>query len=322
MLNHNIFIVSEFILMLVFVGALESHTGLDLTQNGGFNTFKFGAKPSDKKCHDFCSLMSGLCRNGGSCVLDENTCVASCVCAPGWVGRWCREEASVADQDTTDNFTVTIGPSLETVDPTKIKGDMEKSDKASDDVIGLLTRTFVNKTKLFEIHTSKMIEQEKEMAITGELIKDTKVNVSKEMGTVITMRPKSDDVSDCLNTCNDGDCIAKNGEYICTRRIDVSKLKGPKTCQPGFVCQHGVCDMNTKDKGLKCICEPSYIGTFCEMKCPFDCGEHGVCDYHVDDNQLKCFCQWNYTGLNCTELIPLPPGLLTICYCSTFSYHL
>lgn len=315
MSKKSYFLVTDFVWLFVTVTAIERHSGVDLDSSGSFTTFKFGVKPSDKKCHDFCALMSELCRNGGSCVMDDDTCIATCICAPGWAGRWCRDDVSLLEPEKSDNTTESTGPSLATLDFSKIGNDIkDNGDSVTDDVMKMVSNVRVNKTSPFEIRTSKMIGVHRDVNISMETSGDSKFDIGSS-----DKKPNLSDVSNCLETCTDGDCIAKDEQYVCTRRIDVSKLKGPKTCQPGFVCQHGVCDMEAKDKGLKCICEPNYIGTFCEMKCPFDCGDHGVCDFHVDDNQMKCFCQWNYTGLNCSELIPLPPGLYIHVACSCYN---
>ena len=301
----------EFLLLILALCAMECDAGFDLRHPGRLETSQFGVKPADKKCHNFCSLMSELCRNGGSCVMDEDTCIASCICVPGWSGRWCRDEIPMVTSRPgselqaldDDNNTVTVLPraSSNDLDPTGTKsGDVKDSD----------TSIQTNETKSFQIHTEKMTEPEEMVIDSNKGMDDNISNVLHDVDAA-NVDLTSNDVTECLKTCLDGDCIDKDGQYICTRRIEISQLKGPKECQPGFVCQHGVCDMESLDKGLKCICEPNYIGTFCEMECPFDCGDNGVCDYHVDDNQLKCFCQWNYTGLNCTELIPLPPGRLS-----------
>ena len=307
----------EFLWLFIAVTALESDVGFDLRNSGRLETFQFGMKPADKKCHNFCSLMSELCRNGGSCVMNDDTCIASCVCAPGWSGRWCRDEVSMITpgprselmNDSNQTATVVPRPSLGSVDLTDLRNGVKDNDDRVSNITGMASNIRANGTKPFEIRTEKIIEPESAINDFDELREDSKFNTAKNIDAG-SAKQTSNDVSKCLNSCTDGDCIAKDGQYICTRRIDVSKLKGPKECQPGFVCKYGVCDMDARDKGLKCLCEPNYIGTFCEMKCPFDCGDHGVCDYHVDDNELKCFCQWNYTGLNCTELIPLPPGRL------------
>ena len=305
--------VLECVWIFVAMFSLSSEAGAIMDNKGRATTFKFGMKPADKKCHDFCALMSELCRNGGSCVMDDDTCIATCLCAPGWAGRWCRDEVTMPDENINNDTT-------DAPDPTPIIPDLKSTinddikpiaDTNTDDAIRLISKIPTNETKPFEIRTAKIIEAGMSSNISrhessysdGKLSGDRNVNSEKE-NKLSTLTG----VSKCLQTCAGGDCIAKNGDYICTRRRELTGLKGPKTCQPGFVCQHGVCDTESQDNGLKCICEPNYIGTFCDMKCPFDCGDHGVCDFHVDDGQMKCFCQWNYTGLNCTELIPLPPG--------------
>ena len=307
------FFAVDFIGMLLVVVALESDSGVNIDGAESFTTFKFGLKPSDKKCHNFCSLMSELCRNGGSCVMDDDTCIATCVCASGWAGRWCRDEETLSEKTRVDNATKVTGPALITLDLNKIRNDIKgTAGSVTDDVMRVISKVRANNTKPFEFKTAKMINTGKVMNASSVKDISPKVKFSDDdtdTGVKETTFSSLTGVSKCLKTCAGGDCIAKDGQYVCTRRRDVTNMKGPKTCQPGFVCQNGVCDMETKDNGLKCICEPNYIGTFCDMKCPFDCGDHGVCDYHVDDNQMKCFCQWNYTGLNCTELIPLPPGL-------------
>ena len=297
----------EYLILVLAMNVVKSNAGFDLRNPGQrLETSHFGVKPADKKCHDFCALMSELCRNGGSCIMDDDTCIASCVCAPGWSGRWCRDEVPVdgvnsefppqALEDDKRKTEAEIRSSLDGLEQNNTRSVVKDSEPSTE----------TNETKVFQIHA----KPEEVINVLNKSMDDTKFNVSNGLdgGNVGSA---SRDVTECLKTCIDGDCIDKDGQYICTRRIELSQLKGPKECQPGFICQHGVCDVESLEKGLKCICEPNFIGTFCEMECPFDCGDYGVCDYHVDDHQLKCFCQWNYTGLNCTELIPLPPGRLS-----------
>ncbi|ESP05292.1 hypothetical protein LOTGIDRAFT_152123 [Lottia gigantea] len=70
-----------------------------------------------------------------------------------------------------------------------------------------------------------------------------------------------------------------------------------RICVPGFVCRHGHC---VKSDFLECICDPGWIGTFCEKHCPVDCGQHGKCMMY--NEKPTCVCDWRYTGSFCDKI--------------------
>lgn len=270
-----------------------------------------------RKCHDFCSMMPDLCRNGGTCVIDEGTCVGSCICAQGWAGKWCKEPL----------FPILLDSSRDTVNETEMGSEGQRETPKSPTLSALPDGLFGDLGNiLFPTGPSAPVSLP-----TGPSVLDKGHSESPTRQSVTPFTNTSSSENDsqlresCLTTCNNGNCINVDGVYKCKFRMDASVLAAPKVCGPGFECMHGVCDMEAlQSNSYRCICEESYVGQFCSSKCPLECGEHGHCDIHVADNTYKCYCQWNYTGLNCSEQIPDDPGrphdqyTLNVCY---FSPH-
>ncbi|XP_045157464.2 uncharacterized protein LOC123523822 [Mercenaria mercenaria] len=257
-----------------------------------------------RKCHDFCSMIPELCRNGGTCVTDENTCIGKCICAPGWTGQWCRDPFIIPDfrEDLIKENDVTTASDLndivESPPSAKVARAMESTslvDELRDGILKELRGRFFTLRPLFSSTSTPS-----KRAIVGS---SAAANESIDPDDDLAMRKT------CEKNCVKGDCIKINAIYKCKLRVNATDKSIPKVCGPGFECDHGVCDLEAlKTNSYNCICESNYVGQFCTLKCPYDCGEHGHCDIHVADNTYKCFCQWNYTGLNCSELVPEDPG--------------
>lgn len=252
-----------------------------------------------RKCHDFCSMMPDLCGNGGTCVINEISCVGSCQCAAGWTGKWCREP---------------VRPALGWAQDDKVDGNDTDPGSSRVSAQGATIPDGVFS------HLGDIV-----LPPTRPLLPTFGTNGSQEVVATSSAAPQQDTSTsdqerdrrlrtECLNQCTNGNCInSEDGGFRCKQRIAASDLHGPKVCGPGFECVHGVCDTEAlENNSYRCICEDSYVGQFCTAKCPLECGEHGHCDIHVADSTYKCYCQWNYTGLNCSELIPEDPGRLLI----------
>ena len=256
-----------------------------------------------RKCHDFCAMIPELCRNGGTCVTDENTCIGKCVCAPGWTGQWCREPYIIPDypEDLVKENEVTTASELHDSEPNPksvkhahVIKNSRIVDELRNGVNGILKELRGSFFTLKPMFSTTIPPMKRAVADSSEI---------NDPDDDRTLRKR------CEQTCIKGDCIKINGVYKCKPRVNITDTSIPKECGPGFECKHGVCDMEAlKTNSYKCICENNYVGQFCSLKCPYDCGEFGRCDIHVADNTYKCFCQWNYTGLNCSELVPEDPG--------------
>lgn len=251
-----------------------------------------------RKCHDFCAIFPEICRNGGTCVTNENTCIGSCLCAPGWTGQWCKDPVIKPDYNEDmimENDISTTGDATDVIEgapSSDILPDRSATsfDELRNEILQELRGKFFTLKPLFS--TVPPLRRK-------ESIGPLAMNESQDGEDDRTLRKK------CENSCVNGECIKINGPYKCKQRVNVTANDIPKVCGPGFECIHGVCDLEElKKNSYNCICESNYVGQFCTVKCPFDCGEHGYCDIDREDNSYKCFCQWNYTGLNCSELVP------------------
>lgn len=266
-----------------------------------FQTVSFAHQArGGRKCHDFCAMIQEMCRNGGTCVTDENTCIGRCVCAPGWTGQWCRDPFIPDETHKLQHEQdVNTEHELNEVFDSKIE-TTSAIDGAGQDILkelrgGVLTLkpTASSANSLYlalpttespDLSNSKHAEDDREVR------------------------------EECEKECLNGNCIKINGVHKCKHRVNSTDQSVAKVCGPGFECDHGVCDIEAlESNSYNCICEHNYVGQFCTLKCPYDCGEHGYCDVHVTDNTYRCFCQWNYTGLNCSELVPEDPGKCFIC---------
>ncbi|XP_070195602.1 uncharacterized protein [Littorina saxatilis] len=69
-----------------------------------------------------------------------------------------------------------------------------------------------------------------------------------------------------------------------------------RECVVGFVCKHGRC---TDGSGIKCDCDPGYLGVFCHVECTLQC-VHGNCSVQ-NNGTAVCNCDVKYTGFNCSE---------------------
>lgn len=255
-----------------------------------FQTVGFDHQPrGGRKCHDFCAMIQEMCRNGGTCVTDENTCIGKCVCAPGWAGQWCRDPFIPDDMQTFEQ--------VKDVN-TEHDNEMETTsvvDEIRDDILRDLRG---------DVFTLKQTsDSTNSLHLSHPTTESLELSTSKHADDDRAVR------EECEKECFNGDCIKINGVHKCKHRVNSTDQSVAKVCGPGFECDHGVCDLEAlESNSYNCICENNYVGQFCTLKCPYDCGEHGYCDVHVADNTYKCFCQWNYTGLNCSELVPEDPG--------------
>lgn len=255
-----------------------------------------------RKCHDFCAMIPELCRNGGTCVTDEHTCMGKCLCAPGWKGQWCRDpdltrdsnddiviESDVTTASDVNDLTEKSTASEQLMEPASFV------EKLRNDILKELRGTFLTQKPSLSSSTSSTPHRRARIGMLA--LNETD---GADDDTVLRRH--------CEKNCIKGDCIKINDIYKCKHRVTVTDKNVPKVCGPGFTCDHGVCDVEALERNsYNCICERNYVGQFCTLKCPYDCGEHGYCDIHVADNTYKCFCQWNYTGLNCSELVPEEP---------------
>lgn len=292
--NADKFNMISYSILFLVVCSLSHTQGIQSRSKRSFHSVNFRIPDrAGRKCHDYCSMMPNLCKNGGTCIINEKTCMGSCRCVPGWTGKWCRDAVVLDDPDIYSDHTVAAVTN---------SGQLANSGVASEQsgilssfgglVLDLPTRPTLG--ELGQNGTSKG-------ATTGFLASVNDSTSDQENEKALR--------DACLNQCSNKNCINVDGVYKCIHRVDVSSIMAPRVCGPGFECMHGVCDMEALEtNSYRCICEESYVGQFCTAKCPLECGEHGHCDIHVADSTYKCYCQWNYTGVNCSELIPEDPG--------------
>ena len=80
-----------------------------------------------------------------------------------------------------------------------------------------------------------------------------------------------------------------------------------RQCIPGFMCQYGVCKLDTSSESqlaMACHCDDGAIGTYCDFKCCRDCGQFGKCvniATGFNRSEQFCACHQNYTGNFCGE---------------------
>lgn len=271
-----------------------------------FDSFPF--QRNERTCHDFCAMIPNFCRNGGSCVQNQQTCVGRCVCTPGWTGKWCKEPVRLVDMSGLNTNTSTSGHA--DTDRMNLKTDIERHQTSSTDDVHQVKTTSTrsprqspmnaarNRTRRIESHMSQVSLQ-----MTNQQKADSNIDDWNEREA-------------CSKLCRNGDCVKINDIYECKQYVNVTNDKGTKECGPGFTCEHGVCDLKAREKNsFKCICDPKYVGQFCNVKCNLECGPHGHCDIQVIDNTFKCFCLWNYTGVNCSVYVPNEQGLYNINLC-------
>ncbi|KAL4237065.1 hypothetical protein ACF0H5_005449 [Mactra antiquata] len=277
-----------------------------------------------RKCFDFCSMISSMCQNGGSCVTDQLTCVGKCVCAPGWSGQWCKDKVNETEIKQLETGTEIIQPVTRTEASwlaTNIPGISAENDETK-----LTTKENVKNITGFEIDQTPILltkHTNNSTHTTGTVTTDSnddaaenEEKVKQESRRMFQIREvqgsnfdNQSEIDSCLNSCKDGECIKMEDIYECKLHVNATNDESKKKCSPGFVCDHGICDLaGLEENSYRCICERNYVGQFCTLKCPFDCGDHGHCDVHIADNTYKCYCQWNYTGVNCSQLIPEEPG--------------
>ncbi|WAR24798.1 TOLL-like protein [Mya arenaria] len=272
------------------------------TKRSAFGSVHFSLpERGGRKCHDFCAMRPDLCKNGGTCITDQVTCIGRCACALKWTGQWCRDpvletmEFPVIPEVFGNAVLTDIRNSTNDVNQEIIKASSKTKD--------------IEASVSVPIKRSDGILNNLEHRIIGQ-----KRLPTTEINTVSSIDSLNDHERDkylrqtCDSDCKDGECIKINDEYQCKLHIDPAKSDVLKVCGPGFECYHGVCDMEAlKKNSYVCICERNYVGQFCNVKCPLDCGDYGHCDVLLVDNTFKCFCRWNYTGLNCSEPVPLDP---------------
>ena len=314
-INHMGYLI---VLVYVSVSFVLAETPISRDRRS-FQRFNFRIpERAGRKCHDFCSMMPNLCGNGGTCVINEISCVGSCSCNAGWTGKWCREAV-----------TPSSGWSREPMIPLThngghvFQGFNEASgfngNEGEADNDGNSARVITPKATMANGILEDLSGLGGLLLPTRPSILNMKAETSQKAWQTTTITPQQNVTNDqetdrklrdeCLSSCKNGKCINAGGVYKCKRTGTVFDDNVPRICGPGFECVHGVCDMEAlESNSYRCICEESYVGQFCTAKCPLECGEHGHCDIHVPDNTYTCYCQWNYTGLNCSELIPEDPG--------------
>lgn len=131
----------------------------------------------------------------------------------------------------------------------------------------------------------------------------------------------------CLPQCEDGDKSVYDGERVeeiepeavGVQTNDEQKNIAEHVCPKqqwycdGVDCgEHGVCS----DTYQKCVCFPTYYGTYCEEQnlcVEIDCGQHGMC------TEGKCRCEDGFTGEFCEQRTHCSQGGIWLenrCICS------
>ena len=75
-----------------------------------------------------------------------------------------------------------------------------------------------------------------------------------------------------------------------------------------FPCQHGVCHHDDNNR-TQCVCDPGWVGDFCDTCCDLDCENNGTCEIH--EGGLRCVCDWGYGGERCQQVLPPETGQIT-----------
>ena len=308
------FLKFAYVILLLFVVKVFTAAGVIVkpANDSSLLTFLKGdlIKRDGRKCHDFCTIMPEWCRNGGTCMTEESTCVGSCVCTIFWTGQRCEIKRQV-DPRILSTF-------LDVFKNNSQNADHNEENKFEDTNHAKINKSEISNQILALLHglnTNNDFLKDDTSDSGNKHVKNQFDGVAPPIGhtdpnlTQSTTPSHNLSRTDCINSCHNGDCIKINDQYKCKHRIDASMSAMQRVCGPGFVCIHGVCDLEAKENNsYDCICESNYVGQFCDYECPFDCGHHGFCDYDVSDSSYKCFCQWNYTGYNCSELIPIETG--------------
>ena len=111
-----------------------------------------------------------------------------------------------------------------------------------------------------------------------------------------------------------------NNRDITTTKCDlIERLNNgcehPAGSTPGYEspvtplpCQHGVCYHDDNNR-TQCVCDPGWVGDFCDTCCDLDCENNGTCEIH--EGALRCVCDSGYGGERCQQVLPPETGQVT-----------
>ncbi|KAL3869220.1 hypothetical protein ACJMK2_041929 [Sinanodonta woodiana] len=269
---------------------------------------RFGTKPTGSKCLDFCRIIYGMCGNGGTCFLHEDTCRSVCLCTPGWTGVYCKEllHTGTDSQDIVESGEGT-GIKDDKSNATLVETEIREVNVADNESVSSEGVPSVKFQKVKFLTSVKSLLNEKNVADGANIVTPTfavdKSNINHEK--------KSSGEAE-INESKDNNNKIKDTSTI--QNALAGKTDGKtKVCSPGFVCEHGYCNITIRGSGAKhhgCICDKNWIGTFCEEPCTLDCGERGHCavdkiitDLNKMEESVICVCEWNYTGARCNETV-------------------
>lgn len=86
--------------------------------------------------------------------------------------------------------------------------------------------------------------------------------------------------------------------------ITITEEDRNRTCLPGFVCQHGLCDeVSLEDSKARCLCETGWTGDFCQHRCDLYCSGSGQCHFDAKKEEKVCLCDVGFSGPNCGKRI-------------------
>ncbi|KAK3600669.1 hypothetical protein CHS0354_029533 [Potamilus streckersoni] len=275
---------------------------------------RFGTKPTGSKCLNFCKIISGMCGNGGTCILHEDTCQSVCLCMPGWTGVFCKEllHTGTDSQDilgSGDGNGIKDNKNNATLVEPELR-DVNIADNESVKSEGIHSVKF---QQVDSVTAAKTLLNEKNV---GDKAKVVTTNFAASKSNINHDKKKSRDaeVKDMLQIGenNSKDSRTKIEDTSTIPKVLAGKNGGKtKVCSPGFVCEHGYCNITVRGSGAKhhgCICDKNWVGTFCEEPCTLDCGERGHCavdkiitDLNNMEESIICVCEWNYTGARCNE---------------------
>lgn len=142
-------------------------------------------KPPDKICHDFCGMIFDIC-NGGTCILDPQTCRVECACPPGAMGQWCQHNvtpsfASRLPTNSTESEPIDNGKNMFSTGPSPSNSQFSSDWKSMDTVSALPSisknsispSSFMSFSSVRESITPSLVEKD----VSLERSKTTEINV-------------------------------------------------------------------------------------------------------------------------------------------------
>ena len=105
----------------------------------------------------------------------------------------------------------------------------------------------------------------------------------------------------CTYGCLPVSDIKINNTTITTCQILERKDNG---CDFSHPCVYGMCNHIAQERGvhaIECVCDPGWVGPYCDSCCPLVCHHGGVCEVENEDDVRgqTCRCTRGWTGARC-----------------------